>query len=107
MVVICTLSYDSLPKLTHEIHCTFKTDTLKCTVLKSKRYMMGKFMSLLTSAEFSFEKILLKMSHGMRLPTFYFLTSVDSDKPLQPPFKLRNSKLCAASSLTIIEYSCD
>ena len=35
------------------------------------------------------------------------LTCVDSDKPLQPPFKLRNSKLCSVSSLTIIEYSSD
>ena len=35
------------------------------------------------------------------------LTSVDSDGPVQPPFKLRysNSKLCSVSSLTLIEYS--
>ena len=32
------------------------------------------------------------------------LTSVDSDKPVQPPFKLRNSKWCSISSLTFIEY---
>ena len=32
------------------------------------------------------------------------LTSVDSDKPLQPPFKLRNSKWCSVSSFTILEY---
>ena len=36
---------------------------------------------------------------------FDFLTSVDSDEPLQPPFKLRNSKWCSVSSLTVIEYS--
>ena len=35
------------------------------------------------------------------------LSSVDSDEPLQPPFKLRNSKWCSVSSLTIIEYSSD
>ena len=35
------------------------------------------------------------------------LTCVDSDEPLQPPFKLRNSKWCSVSSLTIIEYSSD
>ena len=28
-------------------------------------------------------------------------------EPVQPPFKLRNSKLCLVSSLTIIEYSRD
>ena len=33
------------------------------------------------------------------------LTSVDSGKPVQPPFKLRNSKLCSVSSLTVIGYS--
>ena len=35
------------------------------------------------------------------------LTTVDSDEPVQPPFKLRNSKWCSVSSLTIIEYSSD
>ena len=33
------------------------------------------------------------------------LTSVDSDEPVQPPFKLRNSKWCSISSLTVIDYS--
>ena len=35
------------------------------------------------------------------------LTCVDSDEPLQPPVKLRNSKWCSVSSLTVIEYSSD
>ena len=35
------------------------------------------------------------------------LTSVDSDKPVQPHFKLRNSKWCSVSSLTLIEYASD
>ena len=38
---------------------------------------------------------------------FDILASVNSDEPLQPPFKLRNSKWCSVSSLTIIEYSRD
>ena len=33
------------------------------------------------------------------------LKSADSDKPVQPPFKLTNSKWCSVSSLTVIEYS--
>ena len=33
------------------------------------------------------------------------LTSVDSEEPVQPPFKLRNSKWCSVSSLTLVEYS--
>ena len=35
------------------------------------------------------------------------LTSVDSDEHVQPPFKLRNSKWCSVSSLTLIESSSD
>ena len=35
------------------------------------------------------------------------LKSVDSDEPVQPSFKLRNSKLCSVSSLTLIKYSSD
>ena len=35
------------------------------------------------------------------------LTSVDSDEPVQLPFKLRNSKWCSGSSLTLICYSSD
>ena len=35
------------------------------------------------------------------------LTYVDSDEPLKPPFKLKNSKWCSVSSFTVIEYSRD
>ena len=35
------------------------------------------------------------------------LTWIDSDKPVQPSFKLRNSKRCSISSFTLIEYSSD
>ena len=35
------------------------------------------------------------------------LTSVNSDEPVQPRFKLTNSKRCSVSSLTLIEYSSD
>ena len=35
------------------------------------------------------------------------LTSVDSNQPVQPPVKLRNSKQCSVSSSTVIEYSSD
>ena len=35
------------------------------------------------------------------------MTSGDSDEPVQPPFRRRNSKWCSVSSLTIIEYSSD
>ena len=35
------------------------------------------------------------------------LTYLDSDKPVQPPFKHRTSKCYLVSSLTVIEYSHD
>ena len=35
------------------------------------------------------------------------LTSVDSDEPKQPPFKLRNSKWCSVNSLTVKKYLSD
>ena len=35
------------------------------------------------------------------------LTSVESNEPVQPPFKRSNSKRCSVSSLTLIEYSSD
>ena len=35
------------------------------------------------------------------------LTSVDSNEPVQPPLKLRNSKWCLVSSLIFIEYTSD
>ena len=35
------------------------------------------------------------------------VTSVDSDEHVQPPFKLRNTKGCPVSSLTLIDYSSD
>ena len=38
---------------------------------------------------------------------YAILICVDSDEPLQPPFKLRNSKWCSVNSLTLIEYSSD
>ena len=38
---------------------------------------------------------------------YAILTSVDSDEPVQPPFKFRNLKWGLVSSLTVIEYLSD
>ena len=35
------------------------------------------------------------------------LTSLDSDEPVLPSFKLSNTKCCSVSSLALIEYSSD
>ena len=45
------------------------------------------------------------INNNMGRDTCIPLTSVYSDEPVQPLFKLRNSKLCSISSLTVIEYS--
>ena len=54
----------------------------------------------------------LIIHHHIRAATCDFqqygiFTSVDSDEPLQPPIKLRNSKWSSVSSLTLIEYLSD
>ena len=49
----------------------------------------------------------MKWAAAWDFQQFDILTSEDSDQPLQPPFKLRNSKWCSVSSLTITEYSSD
>ena len=41
------------------------------------------------------------------LQQFGISACVDSDEPVQSPFKAGNSKLCSVSSLTLIEYSRD
>ena len=43
----------------------------------------------------------------MRFQTMWYFDMIDSDKPMQPPFKLRNSKCCSVSSLIVIGYSSD
>ena len=47
--------------------------------------------------------ILIIMNHYMWFPTMWHFDKCR----LQPPFKLRNSKWCSFSSLTLIEYSSD
>ena len=52
--------------------------------------------------------IIMKWAAAWDFQQFDILTSVDSDEPgLQPTLKLKNSKYCSVSSLTIIEYSSD
>ena len=49
-----------------------------------------------------------KMTCTMWFPTmWHFDMNIDSDEPVQPPFKLRNSKCYSVSSLTVIECSSD
>ena len=45
----------------------------------------------------------VRVSHIRDFQQFDILTIVDSDEPVQPPFKLRISKRCSASSLTLID----
>ena len=54
---------------------------------------------------FMFQHQAMTMTHDFQ--QCGILTCVYSDEPVQPSFKLRNSKLYSVSSLTIIEYSSD
>ena len=72
------------------------------------KILLGRFRNYLT--QMVIERPSTKITNlrrGMRFPTMWHLTCVDSDEPLQPPFKLRNSKGCSVSSLTVIGYSRD
>ena len=45
-----------------------------------------------------------QMSRDMWFPSmWHFDKCIDSDEPVQPPFKLRTSKRCSVSSLTLIK----
>ena len=50
-------------------------------------------------------KVTIILVAALDFRQFDILTCVDSDEPLQPHFKLRNSKWSSVSSLTIIKYS--
>ena len=67
----------------------------------------GRYVSLLfPSNKVMFSRVEAHISAAMcDFQQCGILTSVDSDEPVQPPFKLRNSKRCSVSSLTFIEYS--
>ena len=71
-----------------------------------------EFPSLKGGCIDSSESTLVKMPHcwkshvAAQLCAFQqcgILTSVDSGEPVQPPAKLRSSKCCSASSLTVIQ----
>ena len=69
-------------------------------------------MSLLLSHWYFGSGVVLDCIDSLSLHPTYFqqcgiLTRVDSDQPVQPPLKLKNSKQCSVSGLTVIEYSSD
>ena len=59
------------------------------------------------SLECFYDQTLYKWAATCDFQQCGILTSVDSDEPVQPHFKLRNSKWYSVSSLTLIEYSSD
>ena len=80
-----------------------------CNPIFSYQHLKGDFTfkAAVLLRELNSDFVMKNLSRCMRFPTILHLTSVDSDEPLQPPFKLRNSRWCSVSSLTIIEYSRD
>ena len=53
------------------------------------------------------DSIVFKWSATCDFQQCGILTSVDPDKPLQPPFNLRNAKWCSVISWRLIEYPRD
>ena len=97
--------------------CQFLTWTSLCSVATSRQRVCDW---LLTGYRFTWtiKSQTCPWSYNERPPTttckwaticdfqqWGILTSVDSEEPVQSPFKLRNSKWCSVSSLTVIEYS--
>ena len=88
--------------------------SLLCNIwTKMYKYNVNSFGKLFTKRFLSF---LFSRQQFITIFFFYLacdfqqggiLTSVDSDEPVQPPFKLRNSKWCSVSSLTLIDYLSD
>ena len=52
-------------------------------------------------------KVMSILAATCDLQQFGILTSVDSDEPVQPPFKLRNYKWFSVSGPGVIDYSSD
>ena len=46
-------------------------------------------------------------SRDIWFPTMWHFDNVDSNEPVQPPFRLKTLKWCSISSLTLKEYSSD
>ena len=85
-----------------------KNDFEKSAEDKTMRnYLACKALNTTANEPFHENLVLIAYEPLCDFQQFDILTSVDSDEPLLPSFKLRNSKWCSVSSLTIIEYSSD
>ena len=73
----------------------YKTPSLGSVCLRSR------------GEEINIHKCLLIWAKTCDFKQCGILTRVDSDEPVHPPFKLRYSKWCSVSRLTIKEYSSD
>ena len=69
----------------------FIVASVVCLVVQYLVYFLV-LQSYCLERESWFLYFVLLMSQCLRFPTMWHLTSVDSDEPVQPPLKLRNSK---------------
>ena len=95
-----------------QILCTSRDFGLTITYILSTLFLIACCQHYLESIG----KVQLGVHCAMMQATWQFicdfqqcsiLTSVDSDEPVQPPFKLRNFKLCSVNILTLTEYLSD
>ena len=76
-----------------------------CFMLKSRARVQGHYFLIYLKS--SSQRYSMKVAATHDFQQCGILTSVDSNKIVQPPFKLRNSKRCSVSSLRVIDYSRD
>ena len=90
-------------------HCLFLVQPKKCPG-GTEKVSPGTYLYSITTTkpnksfltEFSVQKRIYIWALSCDFQQCGILTSVDSDEPVQLPFKLRNSKWCSVSSLTLM-----
>ena len=90
----------------------FKYFSSLCEPCKISNIFKGKYLSvrrplayLADTKAWNFIRIVWAVTWDFQ--QCYILTWMDSNEPVQPPFKLRDSKWCSVSSSIFIEYSSD
>ena len=73
--------------------------------LSSAAVVIGALRVKLVSGQLYVKWYILAVTCGFQ--QYGILTRLNSDQPVQPPFKLSKSKWCLAKSLTVVEYSSD
>ena len=106
LAILNSLNAHNLP-IFQQILIILVSNFMVHRVLSDKIYLLLGLLSPLIPTRFAFHSLKtflrstlqgIKLSRDCDFQQCGLLTSVDSYEPLQPPFKLRNSKCCSANS---------